>query len=444
MSLPRDFHHQNEHMLNYLFGGHAYSPDHPQWQRVLQKAYASKLRPLCLCHASSTQIPLYIALSRGQYQLKRMPYSGSTHAPHCDHYEPPPELSGLGQVSGSAIREELESETTLLSLDFALTKGRSRQPSASSEVEHESVRSDGTKLTMRGLLHFLWDDAALTRWSPAMEGRRSWFVVRRELLKAASSKVAKGQSLAELLYIPETYNTDRAGEIRQRQREALARLADSSSARMVLIGELKAIEEARFGKCLVIKHMPETRLMINDDLHKRLTTRFAHQLQLVTQLEYSKLVMLATISQSSQGVYFVESACLMNVNEHWIPFETSFDYELLDVLHREKRRFTKGLRYNLPSSKPLACAVLQDTGDTTAALFVVSEKDAGAYDAVLDDMAEHSGMLVWQWRVGAEPLPALPLDAASKRAFEATGVENVAEPLASVPEKTFDDGDETA
>ncbi|MFX8347318.1 DUF1173 family protein, partial [Acinetobacter baumannii] len=76
-------------------------------------------------------------------------------------------------------------------LDFALTKGRSRQPGAASEVEHESVRSDGTKLTMRGLMHFLMDEAGLTRWTPAMAGRRNWYVVRRELLKAASSKMTK-------------------------------------------------------------------------------------------------------------------------------------------------------------------------------------------------------------------------------------------------------------
>ncbi|MFX8156693.1 DUF1173 family protein, partial [Acinetobacter baumannii] len=86
-------------------------------------------------------------------------------------------------------------------------------PGAASEVEHESVRSDGTKLTMRGLMHFLMDEAGLTRWTPAMAGRRNWYVVRRELLKAASSKMTKGQPLPTLLHIPESFALDRADEI---------------------------------------------------------------------------------------------------------------------------------------------------------------------------------------------------------------------------------------
>lgn len=396
-------------MPKYLFGSHVYSPEHESWQRILQKGYATRLRPVCLCLVQGDGPALYIALARGQYLIKRLPYSGALHAPHCEHYEPPPELSGLGQVSGSAIREELETQTTTLSLDFALTKGRSRQPGAASEVEHESVRSDGTKLTMRGLMHFLMDEAGLTRWTPAMTGRRSWYVVRRELLKAASSKMTKGQPLPTLLHIPESFSLDRADEIRARQRNSLARLSESASARMILLGEVKAIENARFGKTLIVKHMPDTRLMMTDDLHKHLVSRFAHQLQIWSQLEVSHLMVLATISRSAQGVLSVEAACLMNANEHWLPFESLFEWELLDALHRSHRRFTKGLRYNLPSSKPLASVVLQDTGEVSAALFVVPQEAEGDYDQAIEELTEQSKLMAWKWRAGAEQMPQLPL-----------------------------------
>jgi len=396
-------------MPKYLFGSHVYSPEHESWQRILQKGYATRLRPVCLCLVQGDGPSLYIALARGQYQIKRLPYSGALHAPHCEHYEPPPELSGLGQVSGSAIREELETQTTTLSLDFALTKGRSRQPGAASEVEHESVRSDGTKLTMRGLMHFLMDEAGLTRWTPAMAGRRNWYVVRRELLKAASSKMTKGQPLPTLLHIPESFALDRADEIRARQRDSLARLSESTSARMILLGEVKAIENARFGKCLVVKHMPDTRLLMTDDLHKHLVSRFAHQMQMWSQLEVSHLMVLATISRSAQGVLSVEAACLMNANEHWLPFESLFEWELLDALHRSHRRFTKGLRYNLPSSKPLASVVLQDTGEVSAALFVVPQEAEGEYDQAIEELTEQSKLMAWKWRAGAEQMPLLPL-----------------------------------
>jgi hypothetical protein len=395
-------------MPKYLFGNHVYSPEHESWQRILQKGYATRLRPVCLCLAHGDGVSLYIALARGQYVLKRLPYSGPRHAPYCDHYEPPSELSGLGQVNGSAIREEPETQTTTLTLDFALTKGRSRPAGVASEVEHESVRSDGTKLTMRGLLHFLMDEAGLTRWTPAMAGRRSWYVVRRELLVAASSKTAKGHALAELLYVPETFALERADEIKQRQRDALARLS-APSARMIVVGEVKAIEGARYGKCLVVKHMPDLKLTMTDDLHKHLASRFAHQLQLWSQLDASHLLMLATISRSPQGIHALEAVCLMNVNEHWIPFETLFEWELLTTLHGAQRRFTKGLRYNLPSHKPLACAVLQDTGEASTALFVIPPDLEGDYDAVMAELSAEGRMRAWRWRAGAESMPELPV-----------------------------------
>ena len=401
-------------MPRYLFGVHAYSPDHEGWQRILQRGYATKLRPVCLCLVQGDRPSLYIALVRGQYVLKRLPNSGPLHTPHCDHYEPPPELSGLGQVNGSAIREEPETQTTTLTLDFALSKGRSRQIGAPSEIEHESVRSDGTKLTMRGLVHYLMDEAGLTRWTPAMAGRRSWYVVRRELLNAASSKKTKGLSLLDVLYVPETFALDRADEIKQRQRGAMARLSSSSIARMIMVGEVKAIEDARYGKCLVVKHMPDTKLMMTDDLHRHLLSRFTHQLQLWGQLDASHLLMVATISRSTQGVLSLEAACLMNVNDAWIPFETLFEWELLDALHSTQRRFTKGLRYNLPSTKPLACAVLQDTGDVSTAMYVVAQGLEGAYDTVIADLSEQSKLASWKWRAGAEPMGALPQRAVSR------------------------------
>ena len=325
-------------MAKYLFGNHIYAADNEAWQRILQKGYGSKLRPSCQCLLGGQQPTLYIEHARGIYRLKRMPYSGPLHAPHCEHYEPPPELSGLGQVNGTAIREEPETETTSLALDFALTKGRSRVVGAPSDVEHESVRSDGTKLTMRGLLHYLWDEAGLTRWTPAMAGKRSWFIVRRELLGAAFSKKTKGRFLSEVLYIPESFSLELADEIKGRQQSSMSVLSETSNSRMLLIGEIKLLEDARFGKSIVIKHMPDVRLMLTDDLAKHLQNRFAQQLQLWGLIESSHLVMLATISRSGQGVLNLESACLVNANSQWIPFESSFEWELLEKLHLGARR----------------------------------------------------------------------------------------------------------
>ena len=71
------------------------------------------------------------------YIVKRIPGTGSHHAPDCPHYEPPAEFSGLGQVLGSAITEDPATGETTLKLDFPLSKvpGRSTMPPASGDSD---------------------------------------------------------------------------------------------------------------------------------------------------------------------------------------------------------------------------------------------------------------------------------------------------------------------
>jgi len=69
--------------------------------------------------------------------------------------------------------------------------------------------SQGQRLTLRSLLHYLWDQAELTHWKPGFVGRRSWTTVRRHLLRAAEYKVVRGHPLLASLYIPETFSVER-------------------------------------------------------------------------------------------------------------------------------------------------------------------------------------------------------------------------------------------
>jgi Protein of unknown function (DUF1173) len=98
----------------------------------------------------------------------------------------------------------------------------------------------------------------------------------------------------------------------------------------------------------------------------------------------------------------------MNVNSQWIPFENAFEWELLEKLQGQSRRFVKGLRYNLPSSKPLASVVVQDTGDASTALFLVPQEFESAYNAAIEELSQQTAMKAWIWRTGSQGLPALP------------------------------------
>lgn len=153
----------------------------------LAEAFARREHPLCLCCPDG--VPMYVARTGRRHILKRMPGSGPRHDPDCDSYEPPHGLSGLGNVGGEAIVENVEDGVTLLRLDFSLSKLAGRAaPAASEASDAGAVKTDGSRLSLKALLHYLWDQAEFNRWRPAMAGKRNWAVVRKFLLEAAEGK----------------------------------------------------------------------------------------------------------------------------------------------------------------------------------------------------------------------------------------------------------------
>jgi Protein of unknown function (DUF1173) len=148
-------------MPRYRIAGQIVDSDDPQFGTLLGEVYGAKNRPLCVCRKPGVE--MYIAKVFGKFLIKRMPDSGGNHASTCDSYEPPPQLSGLGQVMGTAIQEDPEKGTTTLKLDFSLLKRASRAAPIASGRETDSVKTDGNKLTLRGTLNFLWDHAGTAK-----------------------------------------------------------------------------------------------------------------------------------------------------------------------------------------------------------------------------------------------------------------------------------------
>src|SRR5437773_1142513 len=211
------------------------------------EVYGTKNRPVCV--SRETGVEMYIAKVFGKLLIKRMPDSGGNHAPTCDSYEPPLQLSGLGQVMGTAIQENPETGITTLKLDFSLTKRASRAAPVPTGVETDSVKTDGSKLTLRATLNFLWDQAGFNRWSAAMQGKRNWFVIRKYLVSTAADKTVNGSALANIMYIPEFFSTDRKDEIRERRTAQLMMAAtpEKGARRLMLaIGEVKEIGASRY------------------------------------------------------------------------------------------------------------------------------------------------------------------------------------------------------
>jgi hypothetical protein len=393
----------------YAIGGRRFETGSHGFADAVADAHATHQRPRCMCMVEGVE--MYVARlagSYGGYIVKRMPDTGSRHAPDCPSYEPPAELSGLGQVLGSAITEDPTTGETTLKLDFPLAKmpGRSAMPPAGGESD--SVASTGTRLSLRGLLHYLWDQTELTRWHPGFAGKRTWATVRRHLLQAAEHKLARGDALRARLYVPEPFSIDERDAINARRvaqwQQAVA-VPGKPQHLMMLIGEVKEIVPARYGFKAIVKHMPDQAFAIDEQLYRRLGRCFEPELALWGASDDIHMVMIATFGVSSAGVAAIHELCLMPVTRQWVPVEDGFEKQLLDRLVGDNRSFVKGLHYNMGRGEPIASAVLTDCEGSAPMLFI---GHSGGDDARRHLQTCPPSGAEWLWTPSTETMPSLP------------------------------------
>lgn len=342
----------------------------PGFVEAIAGAYGRRQRPRCLCRSEGVE--MYIARLADGYIVKRMPETGEQHSPACPSYEPPVEQSGIHPLLGTAIKEDPGTGMTLLKLGFSLSKqpGRAcptRTPSVSS-----TVSGNNTRLSLRALLHYLWDQAELTRWHPGFEGRRTWGVVRRQLLLAATSLVACGEPLAARLDIPEPFFSENREAIKARR---LSRWNETMGSRvqgqrlLLLIAELKEIAHSRHGYMAVIKHVPDHGFALDDTLYRRMESRFERELELWSAAIDARMILIATMSIRGSGLPRIAELSLMTVTEHWLPVEGWVEMQLVNSLVRDRRSFSKMPRYDLHPDARHPSLALTDKGDPAQLVF---------------------------------------------------------------------------
>jgi hypothetical protein len=93
------------------------------------------------------------------------------------------------------------------------------------------------------LAHLLLQRAGFNRWYPRMQGKRTWYIVRKHLLAAAHEIETKGVRLADVLLIPEPFVLDDAAAIASRRARTMAVLLspgeDVQFKLMLVMAELK-------------------------------------------------------------------------------------------------------------------------------------------------------------------------------------------------------------
>jgi hypothetical protein len=379
-------------------------------QEALAYAYRKGVRPYCLCKDDG--LAMYIAQVGDQYIVKRMPLSGGGHDPACPSYEAPDELSGLGMLLGSAIRVDPESGMSELKFGFSLMKiGTRTAPNVGTNI-NDTIVGDAKKLSLRSLLHYLWHEAELTAWTSRWAGKRRWWNVRWLLIEAAAQMKVKAGVLSGILFVPEPFWASDKAAIEQRRVTALAPalpLRFGPRKLMILVGEVKEIAPARRGHRLIIKHMPDFPLLLDEALYHRLLIRFENEMALWNADQDSHLIAIATFGVTLAGLAVVEEMALMVVSENWIPYDSAYEKKLVDVLAKVRERSIKSLRYNLEPERPTAAAMLQRQ-PRPVGLYIIPPSADGAYEGALNALVESRPEIdAWIWRVADGEMPPLPV-----------------------------------
>ena len=395
-------------MQRFAIKGRVIDADDPQLQEALAQVYDTPERPRCLCVPGGVE--MYVARHR-QFVVKRMPDSGSTHHPGCPSYEPEVQQSGLGELVGDAVLER-EPGRVELRVDFPWTRliGRGVPRGEAQEVAEVSV--PGRRMSLRALMHFLFERAGFNRWSPAMAGKRNQGVLRKYLLEAADEIMVTGVLLAERLYVPEPFSESTKAEAAQRRREKLAvlRPRDGQTPLALVIGEFKASEATTQGRRVWIRHMPDAPLLIAGRSWERIERVFAPLFEArdADTGHPVRLVMAALIRARREYTYEIDAASMMLASEHWIPIEGVHELPLIDALVAQRRRFLKPLRYDARSAAVFPNALLLDAGPAPVPLHAVS-----AFMDPKDRVAKETAIAAnrqdgWVWWTD-QPMPTFPV-----------------------------------
>lgn len=405
--------------------------DPQTFQSELKAAKAIYGSVLCGCQLEP--LKLVVRERTGKLFLAAWPDQAAAHALDCPFYSD--SRNGAVEYGTGAIQRD--GAVTHLKLHHPMRQVRARppvDPRPSGEVSRNAtgltadIRRE--KLHLWGLLHYLWEEAALNRWVPGWH--RDWGFTRYLLRRAAQTTMVEGKPLLQHLYIPPVWNAKKRDEIQAHWASFTAPLIlnhrrTASVDSGFVIGTVRSLEPSDYGHVLKLHHHAE-RFYIDSTLSDMLARYSRRGWAAAKHLEAPGadaekpyVVAAMRVEASHSGRMTVVEAALMRVSPRFIPVNSSFEDKLARVLVDEGRMFVRPLHYDnhtlaLPDFILMDAHGIRDTQDKPVpevALYVygasIPPQQKTRIEASDRAWAAQQGMAYWQWdaAVQAGP-PALP------------------------------------
>ena len=201
-------------------------------------------------------------------------------------------------------------------------------------------------MTLLGLLHFLWTNAGLNTWAPAMAGKRNLGVIHHYLMQTASTTYAGRVKLVQNLLIGTPSAEGPQGKINQ----AKAHTASDERRRLIVIAPLARYREGLESSSTLpiagFHGIPH--LVVTDEIREHWQQRFSRELGAWYTGELAVVIAQTDPPKIKGGSLQADLIDLstMWVTKDWIPVDSGFEALIAEKLVNEQRRFEKPLRFD--------------------------------------------------------------------------------------------------
>jgi hypothetical protein len=383
------------------------------YQECLRRAWDTRYIATCSCDRTQ-ELRLYIRSENGgqSFSLRRFPHTGTLHAEDCIFHCRVNSDGAASTYSGEALREDADGTVRIsLGYSFRVKEVTSTEPDALLPARRNHAGAKLAQMTLLGLLHLLWENSEMNAWSPAFEGRRSSNTVARRLDEQAQFIRQGTTRLSDILLL----------QGRKNENQARTTYAINNNRRLIVICQLDAKTAEAGQKTLplgsfVAQGMPF--LNIDDVRWNDTLQRFPREA--AWWKEGKNVVLIAVTDVPKQGSKFksanVRQACLMMVNEQWLPLDSSFEGIVADRLVSERRAFVKPLIYDSAISEYHMDFCLTDTPHGDVYPMEVWGRDDADYTNHREEKTQwydtQHPQSWWQWDAVADPkgeqMPVFP------------------------------------
>lgn len=323
---------------------------------LFRHSYTLGLRATCLCSANCPE--LYIAQRNGSYYLAKMPDTGPFHDSNCEFYQSPDTDSGRSTYLKGVIVDHDGLIDVKIGIPFKIQRDLSKIEDTAKLPNANKSQSKRSAIELLGLLHLLWEYSNNSRWFPRKKGKanlsRSWGSAHYYLGQVLEKISTKGKALKDNLYIVPPYHSSEQDQIQQQFDRFITPVIKSGTVKAqadkvpvickMIIGEVKDLTESKFGFCLKLKSFYHP-LYLSKAKMERLQKSYSLAVNAIAS-EKACAIAIAVVSASSSGNLTIESIAMMPVSKNYIPFDSSFELQIGNMLIDQERAFEKPMRYD--------------------------------------------------------------------------------------------------